>query len=122
MGRARSRRGHDIWRSGPLPASAQEGPPPDGLEHDRSILLRAAGAAVAEDDRDLDDLEAVLDRAVGHLDLEGVAAGADRIEVDRLQHLAPEALEAAGEVAPLAPQDESCVGAAAAADPPPQRA
>ena len=39
------------------------------------------------------------DRAVRELDLEGVAARADRRQVDRLEHLAAEALEAAGEVA-----------------------
>ena len=38
-------------------------------------------------------------RAVGRLDLERVAARVDRVEVDRLEHLAAEALEAAGQVA-----------------------
>ena len=40
-----------------------------------------------------------LQRAIGELDLEGVALGADPAQVERLQHLAPEALEAAGQVA-----------------------
>ena len=61
------------------------------------------------------------DRPVGHLDLEGVAASLDRVEVDRLQHLAAEALEAAGQVVDLDPEHEPRVGAAAAADRPPQR-
>src|SRR6185312_7413828 len=71
---------------------------------------------VAEDDRHLDHLEAGADRAVGHLDLEGVAAGLNRIEVDRLQHLAAEALEAAGHVGDVDAEDQLRVGAAAAAD------
>ena len=56
--------------------------------------------AVAEDDRHLDDAEAAAQRAVGQLDLEGVAlrahASARSIAA---QHVGAEALEAAGEVA-----------------------
>ena len=64
------------------------------------------GAAIAKHDRHLDHLEAAADRPVGHLDLEGVAAGRDRVEVDRLQHLAAEALEATGQVADVDAEDE----------------
>ena len=58
-----------------------------------------ARLAVDEADRHLDDLEAGADGAVGQLDLEGVAARADPVEVDRLEHAPVEALEAAGQVA-----------------------
>src|SRR4051812_26939313 len=72
---------------------------PDRLEHDRAAHLRAAVLAVDEGDRHLDDAEPGAQRAVGGLDLEGVAARVDRAQVERLQHLAAEALEAAGQVA-----------------------
>src|ERR1700679_3082546 len=104
------------------PAEAQLRHSPDRLGDDRAVHLRGAGPAVAEDDRHLDDPEAALDRPVGHLDLEGVAAGADRAQVDRLENLAAEALEAAGQVLHVEAEDDARVGAAAAADRPPQRA
>ena len=63
-----------------------------------------------------------LDRPVGRLDLEGIAAGLQRVEVDRLQDLAAEALEAAGQVPHLHAEREAGVGAAAAADRLPQPA
>ena len=62
------------------------------------------------------------DRAVGGLDLEGVAERGDRLELDRLEHLAAKDLEAAGEVADPEPEHGARVGAAAAADQPPHRA
>src|SRR4051812_29212914 len=71
---------------------------PDRLEHDRTAHLRAAVLPVDEGDRHLDDAKAGPQRAVGGLDLEGVAARVDRAQVECLQHLAPEALEAAGQV------------------------
>ena len=55
--------------------------------------------AVDEADRDLAHAKAAAQRAIGQLDLEGVALGVDRVQVDRLEHRAAEALEAAGEVA-----------------------
>src|SRR5437773_34836 len=71
---------------------------PHRLEHDRPAHLRVSLLAVAERDRHLDDAEAGPRCAVGRFDLEGVALGVDRVEVDRLEHAAAEALEAAGEV------------------------
>src|SRR5680860_1373479 len=110
-----------IWKGLPS-AQPQQGDAPDRLGDDRAAHLRRARLTIAEDDRHLDDIEAALDRAVGHLDLEGVAARLDRVEVDRLQHLAAEALEAAGQVADADAEHEARVGAAAAADRPAQRA
>src|SRR5688500_1107768 len=70
-----------------------------GLAADLPVHLRAAALALAERDRHLDHLEPALERAVGQLDLERVALRAHGRQVDRLEHLAAEALEAAGEVA-----------------------
>ena len=64
----------------------------------RQDIFERPCCAVAERDRDLDHAEARLRGAVGELDLEHVAVGARLGEVDRLQHLAAEALEAAGQV------------------------
>src|SRR6266511_3508983 len=72
---------------------------PDCLEGDSPRHLAGPGLAVAEDDRDLLDPEAVADGAKRELDLERVALRAHGVEVDRLEHLAPVALEAASEVA-----------------------
>ena len=55
------------------------------IRHD---IFDAPAAAVAEDDRHLDDAEAGAQRAVGQLDLEGVAVRAHGRQVDRLEHLA----------------------------------
>src|SRR6266513_494151 len=74
---------------------------PHGLERDAPGHLALAQLAVAKDDRHLDDLEAGAYGAVGELDLKCVSARAHAVEVDRLEHLAAEALEAAGEVANL---------------------
>src|SRR6185312_6099819 len=71
---------------------------PDRLEHDRAAHLRAAVLAVDESDRDLDDPEAGSERPVRPFDLERVATRVDRVQVDRLEHLAPVAAEAAGQV------------------------
>ncbi len=76
---------------------------------------------VAERDRHLDDPEPGEDGPVRQLDLEGVAARAHGAQLDRLEHLAPEALEAAGEVAHGQPEHEPGVQAADAADEPAQR-
>ena len=87
----------------------------------RTGHLGLADAAVAEGDRHLDDPEAGANRPVGQLDLERVAQRGDRVEVDRLEHLAPDRLEAAGQVADLDPKDPAGIGAAAAADRPAHR-
>ena len=54
---------------------------------------------IAKDDRDLGHGEPVGQGPIGQLDLEGVPLGADGVEVDRLEHLPAEALEAAGQIA-----------------------
>src|SRR6202000_85658 len=77
---------------------------------------RLARLAVAEDDRHLAHGESRLQRPVGRLDLEDVSLGDDRVEVDRLQHLAAEALEAAGEVPLADAEDDAGVETAPAAD------
>src|SRR5215210_1503780 len=89
-------RAHVRAQRPPPPAPAQPGDECDGLERDPPRHLRPALRAVAEGDRDLAHAEAGLHGAVGQLDLEDVAVRAGLGEVDRLQHLAPEALEAAG--------------------------
>ena len=63
------------------------------------LIFEPPDLAVGERDRHLDDAEAGPERAVGRLDLEGVALRVDRVEVDRLEHGAPVALEPAGQVA-----------------------
>src|SRR3954470_12140538 len=89
---------------------------PDRLERDPPRHLRAPDLAVAEDDRDLAHAEAAAYGAVGQLDLERVALRADAAEVDRLEHLAPVALEASGEVVHLQPEHPLGVPAAPAGD------
>src|SRR3954454_23932943 len=79
-----------------LPVQAQQGHRPHRFEHDRLAHLRVTRGAVGERDGDLEHPKARLLRAVGHLDLEGIAALADRGEVDLLEHGTPEALEAPG--------------------------
>src|SRR5689334_7012242 len=57
---------------------------PHRFEHDRAAHLRVAVLAVDERDRHLDHAEAGTQDAIGGLDLECVATGVDRGEVDRL--------------------------------------
>src|SRR5438874_10609369 len=71
---------------------------------------------VREPDRHLDDAEALAQRSIRRLDLEGVALRMDLVEVDRLQHLPPVALEAAGEVADADAEQEARVERAAPRD------
>ena len=58
------------------------------LAHDAAAELGLARPAVAEGDRELDDLAAGSDDAVGHLDLEPVAVGRHRVEVHPPQRFA----------------------------------
>src|SRR5512133_3193936 len=71
---------------------------PHRPEHDRLAHLRAADLPVDEDD------------------LEGVALRVDRVEVDRLEHDAAVALEAAGQVAHADAEQHLCVEGASAGD------
>src|SRR5439155_4419436 len=102
-------------RAARLP-EAQAWNQPHGLERDPPGHLAVAELAVAKDDRQLDDLEAGAHGAVGELDLECVSARAHAVEVDRLEHLAAEALEAAGEVANLQAEHPARVHRAPLAD------
>src|SRR6476646_585418 len=105
-----------------LPPQTQQRYPPQRLRDHRAVDLRAADQTVAKDDRDLDHFEAMLDRAIGDLDLEGIAARLDCIEVQRFKHLATKALEAGGQIVDPQAEDEPSVGTAAAADRPPHHA
>ncbi len=87
----------------------------------RQDILLLPSCAVAEDDRHLDDAEAGPHGAVGELDLEGVALRAHAVEVDRFEHLAAKALEAAGQVAHVQAEHPARVRRAALADQAPQR-
>ena len=90
------------------------------LAHDVSAHFALAHAAVDERDRHFVDAEAVLIAAVIHLDLEGVAVRANALQVQLLQHVPAEALEAAGQVVDGDTQDEPRVDRAAATDECPQ--
>lgn len=57
----------------------------DRLQEDLPAHLGRSRGAVDEHDGDLLDPHALAERAVGHLDLEGVAVGVDGIDVDRVQ-------------------------------------
>jgi hypothetical protein len=76
-----------------------------GQEEDYDVVMTDGyqtsytDGTIDERDRHLRHGEAGTERPVGRLDLEGVSAGGHRLQVDRLQHAAPEALEAAGQVA-----------------------
>src|SRR5205807_3779377 len=95
---------------------SQGGHLPDRFEDDRLRHLRAAGLAVGERDRDLDDFEPRAERAVRRLDLKRVSLRVDCVEVDRLEHPSPVALEAAGEVADTRPEQDARIPRAAGRD------
>ena len=83
-----------------------------GTSHIASIAMRGghlarSGSPVTEHDRDLSNPESCQERPIGDLDLEHVALGADALEVDRLEHLAPDALEAAGQIVDRRPAGSS---------------
>src|SRR5207248_10576768 len=71
----------------------------DGLEDDRPAHLRRTLGAVDEADRHLDYAKALADRAIRAFDLERVALRVNVVEGDRLEHVAPVALEASSQVA-----------------------
>src|SRR5690349_15420458 len=100
---------------------AHRGNPQRRLQDYSSAHLRLAYTPVPKRDRDLRDAKPRPDRAVGRLDLEGVTRGGDRVELDGLEDLAAERLEAARQVADADAEERPRVGAAAAADGPPQR-
>src|ERR1700704_6842645 len=100
---------------GSLP-EAQPRDEPHRLGRDPPRHLALAELAVAKDDRHLGDVETGTDGAIRKLDLERVPLRAHAVEVDRLEHLAAEALEAARQVADLQAEHDARVHRAALAD------
>src|SRR5829696_4636717 len=96
-------------------AEAQLRHEPGRLHRDPRRHLALPAKPLGEDDRDFDDAEARLHRPVGQLDLERVALRLDARKVDRLEHLAAEALEPAGEVVLAQAEDTLGVVTAGAA-------
>ena len=97
--------------------------PSRGTRHTASstivwLIFDAPTVAVDERDRHLDHLEAGPFRAVCQLDLERVALGAHRVQVEPLEHAPPEALEAAGRVLTPMRRKKPRVGGGAARDEP----
>src|SRR5215472_2573801 len=86
------------------------------FEDDPPAQLGLADPPILEDNRDLLDLEALLDRSVGQLDLERIAGAVNRRQIDRLQHASPETLEASGKVALRQAENRPRVKRAGAAD------
>src|SRR5215813_1331376 len=86
------------------------------LEDDPPAQLGLAHPPILEDNRDLLHPETFLDRPVGQLDLERIPGAVDRRQIDRLQHPAPKALEASGEVALRQAENRPRVKGAGAAD------
>src|SRR5689334_1061128 len=82
---------------------------PHGFPDDMARHLALAFGPVDEDDRDLHDPEAALPRPEAELDLERVPVRANRVEVERGEHLAAEALEATGRVEQLKSRDDAGV-------------
>jgi hypothetical protein len=91
----------------------------DGLDDDGAAHLRRSLCPVGEGDRHLLDPKALSDRAVGHLDLERVALRVDGLEIDRLEHGAPEALEPARQVVNGESEQHARVERASPRDDPP---
>ena len=82
----------------------------------RQVIFELPVLPVPEGDRDLLDPEPLADGAVGQLDLERVAVGADGRKVERPQHLGPEALEAARDVTHPDPEHPAGVPGAPTGD------
>src|SRR5262245_5067142 len=87
---------------------------PHRLGHDRARHLRRARATLDEGDRNLLHPEAAAADPVRRLDLDRIAVGRERVEVDRLECRPPEALDPAGEVPHAQAQEDLRVEAAAA--------
>ena len=97
------------------PAAQREGHA-DALQRDRQRHLRLAGDALAEDERDLLDALAHEVGELGGLDLEGVAGGQHRVEVELGERARAPQLEAAAEVVEGQAEDELGARAAHAAE------
>src|SRR5207248_4774384 len=96
------------WLSLPsrLGAEAQRPDEEQRLRHDAPVHLGIARAALLEEDRHLHDAQPQAPAALGYLDLKGVAAGADLLQLQRRQRPAAEPLEAAGQVAEGEAEDQ----------------
>src|SRR5215210_9577939 len=92
-----------------------------GLQENSPGHLRLTGCAVREDDGHFHDPKAGTVAEVVHLHLKAVAVGLDAIEVEGLEHLPAEALEAAGAVPDRQVQEGPGVEAATLADEPSQQ-
>jgi hypothetical protein len=100
----------------PPPGHGPLGDPEQGLGHDLLAHLGHPGGPLGEGDRHLRHPEPLLPGLVGHLDLEAVAAGADRLHRQRLQHLPPVGPVPGGGVVHRDPEGEPHVGVAGAGD------
>src|SRR6185369_11811698 len=109
-------RSRDAPRDGAAAGQAQLPDQRERLEEDLLRHLRLADAAIYEDDGHFFHAQAVLDGAVGHLDLEAVALRAHAIEIELLERGAAEALEAPGQIAHADAEDRARVERAAARD------
>src|SRR5437867_11575254 len=94
---------------------------PHRLSDDLARHLRGARAAVDEHDRDLLDPESLSPCLEADLDLEGVAVRADAGPVDRLENLAAETLEAAGEILDAHAGDDPAVDVGAVREDQPRK-
>src|SRR5258706_14102394 len=71
---------------------------PRGFPHDPPGHLRLPEKPVHEENGDLAETESLSPCLVVDLDLESVSVRLDPAQIDRLEHLAPEALEAPGQI------------------------
>ena len=89
------------WANPRLVSALSVAPQPHGphgpqrTQRVAETVLRQTVAPLDEDDRHLSQAKAAAEGAILELDQEGVAAELQAVHVDRLQHLAPEALKAA---------------------------
>src|SRR2546428_2290947 len=90
--------------------------PRNGLEEDRATHFRMSRGAIGEADRHLDDAKSSAQRAVRGFDLERIPLRVDRVEIERLKHVSPVALEAAREVADADAEQHARVERAAPGD------
>src|SRR3954447_18865674 len=80
-------------------SEAHSGYLPHRLQRNPGRHLRVPLATFPKPDRYLLHPESRPDRPIGQLDLEAVPVGVHGVQVERLEHAPPEALEAAGEIA-----------------------
>src|SRR5438067_8819117 len=91
------------------------------LGYDCGAHLARAHFAVGEDNGHFFDAEALAHALVDRCDLKSVALQVDGLQVKRLQHAAPVALESCGTVTHGQPQDRAREEVATPANDPPRR-